>query len=66
MVLSLNVSNLFFCMTASDSHQFAHGDAPYKTEILRYGLGTLNQLVDVQLLLTTVSFTIPIINEAVD
>ena len=32
-------------MTASDSHQFAHGDAPHKTEILRYRLGTLNQLV---------------------
>ena len=44
-VLSLSVSYLFFCMTTSDSHRFAHGDAPYKTEILRYGLGTLNQLV---------------------
>ena len=41
----LSGSNLFFCMTASNSHQFAHGDVPYKTEILRYGLGTLNQLV---------------------
>ena len=25
--------------------RFAHGDAPYKSEILWYGLGTLNQLV---------------------
>ena len=45
MVLSLNVSNLFFCMTASDSHGFAHGDAPYNIEILRHELETLNQLV---------------------
>ena len=45
MVLSLSVSNLFFCMTASDSHGFAHGDAPYNIEILRHELETLNQLV---------------------
>ena len=36
MVLSLSVSNLFFCMTASDSHRFAHWDAPYKIDILQY------------------------------
>ena len=48
MVLSLNVSNLFFCMTASDSHGFAHGDAPNKIEILRHELETLNQLVPVR------------------
>ena len=53
-VLSLSVSYLFFCMTTSDSHRFAHGDAPYKTEILRYGLGTLNQLV--KTIVMTVSF----------
>ena len=47
MVLSLSVSNLFLCMTASDSHGSTHGDAPYKIkQILRHHeLETLNQLV---------------------
>ena len=36
-VLLLSVSYLFFCMRASDSHRFAHGDTLYKTEILWYG-----------------------------
>ena len=40
-----SLSYLLFCITVSDSHRFAHGDAPYKTEILQYGVGTLNQLV---------------------
>ena len=52
MVLLLSVSNLFFCMTASDSHRFAHWDAPYKIEILQYDLETLNQLVTLTLTLT--------------
>ena len=40
-----NLKSSQICMTASDSHRFAHWDAPYKIEILRYELETLNQLV---------------------
>ena len=50
MVPSLSVvRNLFVCMTASDLHQYVHGDTPYRQiEILLwYELEALNhQVVD--------------------
>ena len=56
MVLSLSVSYLFFYMITRDLHRFAHGDAAYKTKILRYELENLNQLVGIVDIANTVKF----------